>query len=49
VVEYQGKPHTSEQKRKLAEWYWDSGESDSSDKSQGDHGRKGKLEEQGHG
>jgi hypothetical protein len=49
VAEYQGKLRTSEQKWKLAEWNWDSGGSDSSDKSLGDRGRKGKLEEQGRG
>jgi hypothetical protein len=49
VAEYQGKLRTSEQRRKLAEWNWDSGGSDSSDRIQGDRGRKGKWKEQGRG
>jgi hypothetical protein len=49
VAEYQGKLRTSEQKRKLAEWNWDSDGSDSSDRNQGDRGRKEKWEEQGRG
>jgi hypothetical protein len=47
VAEYQGKLRTNEQKRKLAEWNWDSDGSDLSDRNQGDRGRKEKWEEQG--
>jgi hypothetical protein len=49
VAEYQGKLRTNEQKRKLVEWSWDSDGLDSSDRNQGDRGRKEKWEEQGHG
>jgi hypothetical protein len=43
----QGRIHINGQKQKLAEWNWDSGGSDSSDRNQGDRGRKEKWEEQG--
>jgi hypothetical protein len=49
VAEYQGRLRTNEQKRKLAEWNWDSDGLDSSDRNQGDRGRKEKREEQGRG
>jgi hypothetical protein len=49
VAEYQGKLRINEQKQKLAEWNWDSDGSDSSDRNQGDRGRKEKWEEQGRG
>jgi hypothetical protein len=47
VAEYQGRLRTNEQKRKLAEWNWDSDGLDSGDRNQGDHGIKEKYEEQG--
>jgi hypothetical protein len=49
VAGCQEKPHINEQRWRFAEWNWGSDGSDSSDRNQEDHIKRGKSEEQDRG